>query len=101
MNHVTHPLGSADINNFSPEIGKFCYIKIVLIKMATIMMMSAKMATQALLKIKVFQSKGYSILIHVHDVTNKLLSHDSNYIVDVVSDQSLVTVAFLREKLPP
>ena len=65
------------------------------------MMMSAKMATQGLLKIKVFQSKGYSVLINVHDVTNKLLSHDSNYIVDVVSDQSLVTVAFLREKLPP
>ena len=64
--------------------------------MATIMM-SARMATQGLLKIKVFQSKGYSVLIHVHDVTNKLLSYDS----DVVSDQSLVTVAFLREKLPP
>ena len=96
MNHVTHPLGSADISNFSPEISKFCYIKIVLIKMATIMM-SARMATQGLLKIKVFQSKGYSVLIHVHDVTNKLLSYDS----DVVSDQSLVTVAFLREKLPP
>ena len=101
MNHVSHPLGSADISNFSLGISKFCYIKIVLIKMATIMMMSAKIATQGLLKIKVFQGKGYNILIHVHDVTNKLLSHDSNYIVDVVSDQSLVTVAFLREKLPP
>ena len=26
-NHGTHPLSSADIINFSPEIGKFCYIK--------------------------------------------------------------------------
>ena len=27
MNHVTHPLSSADISIFSPEINKFCYIK--------------------------------------------------------------------------
>ena len=27
VNHVTHPLSSADINIFSPEISKFCYIK--------------------------------------------------------------------------
>ena len=27
MNHVTHPLSSADINIFSTEISKFCYIK--------------------------------------------------------------------------
>ena len=27
MNHVTHPLSSADIIIFSPEISKFCYMK--------------------------------------------------------------------------
>ena len=27
MNHVTDPLSSADISNFSQEISKFCYIK--------------------------------------------------------------------------
>ena len=27
MNHVTHPLSSADISIFSPESSKFCYIK--------------------------------------------------------------------------
>ena len=27
MNHVTHPLSSADISIFSPEISKFCYMK--------------------------------------------------------------------------
>ena len=27
MNHVTHPLSSADISIFSLEISKFCYIK--------------------------------------------------------------------------
>ena len=27
MNHATHPLLSADISTFSPEICKFCYIK--------------------------------------------------------------------------
>ena len=47
-------------------------------------MMSAKMATLGLLKIKVFWNKGYDVIISVHDVTNKILSRDSNYIVDVV-----------------
>ena len=47
-------------------------------------MMSAKMATPGLLKIKVFWNKGYDVIISVHDVTNKILSRDSNYIIDVV-----------------
>ena len=38
-------------------------------------------------------------MIYVHDVTNKILSHDSSYIVDVVNDQNLVTLAFLWQKL--
>ena len=65
MNQVTHPLNSADISIFSLEISKFCHIKkyryrlhfdisflilvtffeslkVVLIKMITILMMSAK-----------------------------------------------------------
>ena len=46
--------------------------------------MSAKMATQGLLKTKVFWNKGYEIIISVQDVTNKFLSRDSNYITDVV-----------------
>ena len=46
-------------------------------------MMSAKMATSGLLKITVFWNKGYDVIIPVDDVTNKILSRDSNYIVDV------------------
>ena len=46
--------------------------------------MSAKMATPDLLKITVFWNKGYDVIIPVDDVTNKILSRDSNYIVDVV-----------------
>ena len=46
-------------------------------------MMSAKMATPDLLKITVFWNKGYDFIITVDDVTNKILWHDSNYIVDV------------------
>ena len=46
--------------------------------------MSAKMASLDLFKIKVFWNKGYDVIIFVHDVTNKVLSRDSNYIVDVV-----------------
>ena len=46
-------------------------------------MMSAKMATPGLLKIMVFWNKGYDVITPVDDVTNKILSRDSNYIVDV------------------
>ena len=47
-------------------------------------MTSVKMATPGLLKITVFWNKGYDVIISVHDVTNKILSRNSNYIVDVV-----------------
>ena len=52
--------------------------------MVVILMISAKMAIPGLLKITVFWNKGYDVIISVHDVTNKVLSCDSNYIVDVV-----------------
>ena len=107
MNYVIHPMSPAGISNFLPEISKFCYIKkymyrlhfdtkllilltflesikIVLIKKVAILVMSAKLATPGLLKIKIFWKKGYDVIIYVHDVTNKILSCDSNYIVDVV-----------------
>ena len=92
---------------FLPGISKFCYIKkygyrlhfdtwflifltfleslrIVLIKMATILMMSAKMAAAGFLKIKVFWNISYDVIISVIEVTNKILLRDSNYIVDAV-----------------
>ena len=50
--------------------------------MVRILMISAKMAAPVLLKIKVFWSKYYDIIISVNDVTNRILSRDSNYIVD-------------------
>ena len=52
--------------------------------MATVLMMSAKLATPGLLKIKIFQNKGCNVIVVDYDVTNKILSGDSNYIVDVV-----------------
>ena len=47
-------------------------------------MMSAKMATIGLLKTTVFWYKGYDVIVSVDDVANKILSRDSNYIVDVL-----------------
>ena len=51
--------------------------------MVTILIMSGRKATLGLLKRKVFWNKRYDVIISVHDDTNKLLSHDSNCIVDV------------------
>ena len=47
-------------------------------------MMVAKMTTPDLLRIKIFWNKGHDAIIYVYDVTNQILSIDSNYIVDVV-----------------
>ena len=58
--------------------------------------MSAKFATLGLLKIMVFWNKGYNVMIFVQDVTNKILSREPNYIVDVVM---WVNLAFVSEKL--
>ena len=59
-------------------------LKVVLINVVAILMMSAKLATLGLPKINVFGKKGYGVIISVIGVTNKILSLDSNYIVDVV-----------------
>ena len=52
--------------------------------MFAVLMTSAKIATLGFLKEKVFWSKVNDIKISVQDVTNKILSRDSNYLVDVV-----------------
>ena len=60
-------------------------------------MISAKMATLGLLKIKVRWNKGYDVIM---SVTNRNLSRDSSYIVDVVMWSSLKPLLFLQKKLP-
>ena len=60
-------------------IAFFESLKIVLINMVAFLMMSRKLANLGLLKIK-----AYDVILSAHDVTNEILSHDSNYIVDVV-----------------
>ena len=52
--------------------------------MVTILMMLAKMVTLGLLKRKILWNKGYDVIVYAHDVTNKISTDDSNYIVDVV-----------------
>ena len=47
--------------------------------MVTILMMSAKMTTLGLLKIK-----DYDAIVYVHDFSNNVLLRVSDYIVDVV-----------------
>ena len=51
--------------------------------MSAELMMPAKLGTLGLLQIKVFWNKGYDVAISVHDVTNRILSRVSNYIVDI------------------
>ena len=51
-------------------------LKIVLIKMAIILMISAKIATVGLPKLRKSGKKNYDIIISVHGVTSKVLSRD-------------------------
>ena len=62
---------------------------------------ASKNGYPSLLKIRVFLNKDYNVIITVDDVTNKIASRDSNYIVHVFMWPSLVTLALLWEKLPP
>ena len=48
-----------------------------------IAILRGKLATSCLLKTKIFWKKGYDVVIFFHDVTSKILSHESNYIADV------------------
>lgn len=74
---------------FLPEISKFVLTfiestKVALVNMISIFTMSTKLATQSLVKIKWFGNEGYEIIIFVFDVTNKILSHESNVAVLLV-----------------
>ena len=51
--------------------------------MVAILMMSAKLATVSLLKIKMFWNRDYDAIILVHDVT-QIFSRGSNYVVDAI-----------------
>ena len=53
-------------------------LKNFLINIVKVLMISAKMATPVLLKIKIFKNDGYDVIIIDYHVTNKILSRDSN-----------------------
>ena len=55
-----------------------------LINIVGSLIMSAKLATLGLLKMKVVWNKGYGVITFVHGVTNKSFSRDSKYVKDVV-----------------
>ena len=63
-----------------------------------LLILSGKMATPGLVKVAVFWNKCDDVLIPVNDVTNKILSRDSNYIVDVFMWPKFGNL-FLWEKL--
>ena len=60
----------------------FCIFKGFFTNMGAISMMSSKLSTLGVLKRNILWNKKYDVLISVYDVTNKILSRGSNYIVD-------------------
>ena len=67
--------------------------------MVEFLMMSAKLATLGLLKIKVFWNKGYDVTFSVSDVSDKILLSDLNYIVDVVMWRKLANFSISMTKV--
>ena len=55
-----------------------------MINIIALLMISARLAIPHLLKVKVFLNKGYDVMMSVREVTTKILSRESNCIVDVV-----------------
>ena len=51
--------------------------------MVAILMVSAKLTSLGLLKIKVFWKKIYDVMIYFNDVNSKFLWGESNYVVDL------------------
>ena len=62
-------------------------------------MMSAELGSPGFLKIKVFRNKGYDIIIFDHGVTKKILSRDSNYILDVIMRPQLANSSISIRKV--
>ena len=58
-------------------------------------LISAKLATLGLLKIKVFRNKGYDAIISVHNFSHKTLSRTQIILQMWPFDQGVVTLAFL------
>ena len=55
--------------------------------MVTIFMISAKMATLGLVTIMMCLFKSHEVIIFVHDVTNRILSRNLFYVVDLVIEE--------------
>ena len=51
--------------------------------------MPAKLATLGLLKIRLFWNEIYEVIKYAHDLTNKILSRNSNHIVNMVMWQNV------------
>ena len=51
--------------------------------MVAILIMLAKVATLGLFETKLFLNRGFDVIKSIHDVINKILLGDSNYVEDV------------------
>ena len=67
--------------------------------MVKILIESVKLATPGLLKIKIFNNKGYDVIVVEYEVTKKnLFRSDSNYIGDVVMSPNFGNSSIFYER---
>ena len=72
------------------------FSKIITIRRAAILMMSAKLTTLRLPKIKTFSNKDYNVIIYAHGIII-ISSNEPNYVLGSV--MSPETLSFVRRKL--
>ena len=94
INHVTHPLSSAEIEKYNYRL-QFNTLFLILLNFFWIFKGcfdkhgcsfddTSKIDVLDLLKTKIFWRKCSDVIIFIHYVTKRILSREANYIVDVV-----------------
>lgn len=113
---MTQSLTYFDINIFMPLINNFCFIRkyrqifvfdtsvlipftfIESLEVVLINIMAVLMISRPLWR-KIFESKGYEVIISFNDFTKKLSSCDSDHTVDVVIWPKLGNSNFFTREL--
>ena len=72
------------MHNFPVLFNFLKFLKVFLINIVAILKTSAKLAILGLFRTNLFWNKGYGVIILVWDVINKILSHVSHYILNMV-----------------
>ena len=97
--YITWHNPSAEIGFFRQKLANFAIWRITSKNSILINFYFFLIESWKVLEIWIISNKIYGVMISVHDVTNKILSCNSNYVVKVFMWPNLLTLALLWEKV--